>query len=158
METYLFDFAQSLSKHLANFDTAWKERQCTELVEILISCQRDAVSGSPLSGNARARREKVEYYIEANIENPQLSPATIVDACGVSLSALHALFHAEGKTLMRHVLDKRLNLAAQRLRCATYQQMSIGDLAFECGFSDLSHFCRSFKVRFGHSPKMGRTS
>ena len=31
--------------------------------------------------------------------------------------------------------------------------MSLTQIAFECGFADAAHFCRQFKRRFKQSPK-----
>jgi AraC-like DNA-binding protein len=35
---------------------------------------------------------------------------------------------------------------------------AISDIAFACGFNELSHFSRAFKARFGQSPRHYRAS
>jgi AraC-like DNA-binding protein len=36
---------------------------------------------------------------------------------------------------------------------ARYQEERISDIALRSGFSDISHFNRSFHRRFGHTPR-----
>src|SRR5688500_20264350 len=36
--------------------------------------------------------------------------------------------------------------------------ISVAQIAYECGFSDLSTFHRAFKARFGETPEIGRAS
>jgi len=47
------------------------------------------------------------------------------------------------------VMKKRLNLAAELLQNTS---LSIGDVTYECGFENQTHFSRVFKEKFGMSP------
>jgi AraC-like DNA-binding protein len=49
----------------------------------------------------------------------------------------------------RWVMKKRLNLATELLQNT---RLSIGEITFECGFENQTHFSRVFKGRFGISP------
>jgi AraC-like DNA-binding protein len=54
---------------------------------------------------------------------------------------------------MRYVWNRRLDRCRDDLKkpCASAQR--VADIAFRWGFSDLSHFSRAFKARFGMSPR-----
>jgi AraC-like DNA-binding protein len=49
--------------------------------------------------------------------------------------------------------ELRLGKAARLLAMTTKR---ISDIAFECGFNDLSYFNRSFRRRFGLTPTAAR--
>jgi len=59
-----------------------------------------------------------------------------------------------GVTPHQYVLRTRLRQAAIRL---TTKSMKIIDVAFDCGFGDISNFNRTFRAEFGMSPRVYRT-
>jgi AraC-like DNA-binding protein len=50
-------------------------------------------------------------------------------------------------------MDRRLVGAAADLKDPALGSRGIGAIAFDWGFSDLSHFTRRFKQRFGCRPR-----
>jgi AraC-like DNA-binding protein len=54
----------------------------------------------------------------------------------------------------RWVLKKRLNLAAELL---TNTELPIGDITYETGFENQTHFSRTFKEKYGITPSRYRT-
>jgi transcriptional regulator GlxA family with amidase domain len=57
-----------------------------------------------------------------------------------------------GRSFTKHLLDQRLEQAAALLRDPRRQDRQIADVARETGFTDLSHFNRVFRRRFGDTP------
>ena len=57
-----------------------------------------------------------------------------------------------GKSFSEHLLDRRLERAAVLLRDAAGANSRIADVAFACGFGDLSYFNRVFRRRYGATP------
>jgi transcriptional regulator GlxA family with amidase domain len=55
-------------------------------------------------------------------------------------------------------LDKRLDRAVDLLRDPRHAGKKIVDIAFATGFTDVSHFNRSFRRRFGDTPSGVRTT
>jgi AraC family transcriptional regulator, positive regulator of tynA and feaB len=157
LESYLMDYASGVSKHVDQFDIVRKEKLCADFIEMLVSSLTEPPPWASLSGPVRVRREIIERYIEDNIENPLLSPALIVNACNISLSTLYSIFNAEEQPVMRYIRAKRLELAYKRLQSFVCRDFSISEIAYSCGFSDLSHFCHGFKDRFGQSPRVVRS-
>jgi AraC-like DNA-binding protein len=62
------------------------------------------------------------------------------------------LFEA-GASFTARLTERRLHKAAERL---AHGEGRISDIAFECGFNDLSYFNRCFRRRFGLTPTAAR--
>ena len=87
------------------------------------------------------------------IGDDSLSPTSAAAALGCSVRTLHAACQREGRSFGRMLLDVRLNAAEEALRSTPALSRRVGPIAFACGFSDLSHFSRVFRARFGVAPR-----
>jgi len=90
-------------------------------------------------------------FARANLDDPDLGPETLAAAGPMSVRSLNRLFGALGVTPMRWVWSERLE--ASRAALLQGEVRSVTDAAFAHGFSELGHFSRSFKRRFGISPR-----
>jgi AraC-like DNA-binding protein len=88
--------------------------------------------------------------------NPDLTPADVARAVGVSSRTLARAFAAHGESVMRRVLDERVRQAARLLRSRAHAHRSVTEIAFRCGFNDLSHFGRVFAGRMHVTPSAWR--
>ncbi|MBO9379895.1 helix-turn-helix domain-containing protein [Sphingomonas histidinilytica] len=102
-------------------------------------------------GYARANR-----FIETHIKEPSLGTATVAAACGMSARQLTRLFEAEGETVSRVILRRRLERCRLDLLSPTLAHRTIGEIAFAWGFNNLSHFSESFRRAYGCSPRAYR--
>ncbi|WP_431015108.1 helix-turn-helix domain-containing protein [Bradyrhizobium pachyrhizi] len=91
--------------------------------------------------------------VDRRLREPGLGVAAIAAAVGISERYVHKLFERAGTTFASHVMDRRLDGAARDLRDPALAGRAIGDIAFDWGFSDLSHFTRRFRHRFGCTPR-----
>ena len=71
----------------------------------------------------------------------------------ISERYVHKLFERAGTTFACYVMERRLEGVARDLRDPAMAGRAIGDMAFDWGFADLSHFARRFKQRFGCTPR-----
>ncbi|HEY5953042.1 MAG TPA: AraC family transcriptional regulator [Terrimicrobiaceae bacterium] len=70
--------------------------------------------------------------------------------CHRSLSSFKREFRrCYGTTPGKWLIGRRLECAAQMLRSTN---MSMTEIALECGFEEPAHFSRTFKTKFGRSP------
>lgn len=104
-----------------------------------------------ISGYRADNLEKVRAFALANLSNNALTVQSMADAGGVSARTLNRLFASMGTTPMRWVLHERLRLSKCYLQDG--RARSVTEAAFMVGFSDLSHFSRTFKQYFGHTPE-----
>jgi AraC-like DNA-binding protein len=96
---------------------------------------------------------RVRKYIDANLDDPELSPGMIAAANGISVRYLHCLFEPEGTTMVQYVIKKRLVRCRRDLLNPVMAHRTITDIAFSWGFQNSTHFSRRFKDEFGLSPQ-----
>src|SRR5262249_6021797 len=92
-------------------------------------------------------------FIERNLGNPDLNIRRIAEELDMSTRSIQRIFGEMGFTPRGYILERRIDAAAERLKRSDCQQMSITDIGYPVGFSDLSHFVRCFRARFGVSPR-----
>ena len=90
--------------------------------------------------------------IEARLADPNLDPASVAAAAGVSLRRAQMLMAAQGMTIVAYMQNRRLEECRKALRSPAFASSNIGEIAFAWGFADLSHFSRVFRKRFGVTP------
>jgi AraC-like DNA-binding protein len=100
----------------------------------------------------RLASERVEKVI-AILRRDLVNPPTLEDigrAAGCSPFHLSRTFSAEtGKTIPQYIRDLRMERAAELLKTGKY---NVTEVAFEVGYSSLSHFSTAFHQTFGCCP------
>jgi AraC family transcriptional activator of tynA and feaB len=104
----------------------------------------------PLAGTLLVHRAKA--YVEANLGDPTLDPSQLALAVGISLRRLQQLFQERNENIADWIWEQRLKVAASQLLDPGTLSLSIGALAYNCGFINQSHFSRRFKDRYGMPP------
>lgn len=102
-----------------------------------------------------ALRQRVLDFIDQNIENPYLSPDFIIQRFNVSRAHLYRAFIKDGG-ISNAIRDKRLDAAFQAIVHPKFNGQSITHIAFAHGFSNVTHFSRIFRNRFGLTPNEAR--
>jgi len=95
-------------------------------------------------------------FCQQNLHKAELTPQVVAAYCGVSVRTLHLRFKALGQTFGTWLLESRLNACSRALKDPFQQNRTISEIAYSCGFNDLSHFNKSFRARFGMSPREWR--
>jgi len=125
--------------------------------DVLINIIRSAFHHVPenirhVSRSGSPKREACAF-IERNLSDPDLNIRRIAEELDMSTRSIQRIFGEMGFTPRGYILERRIDAAAERLRRADFQHTSITDIAFAVGFSDLSHFVRCFRGKFGVSPR-----
>lgn len=107
-------------------------------------------------GLRAGRLHAVLNQMKSNFRNPALSAPSVGLQLGLSGRYVQDLLAATGSSFSERILELRLQDAKKMLVDPRHQDKRIGDIAFEVGFSDISYFNRSFKRRFGCSPRAAR--
>ncbi|MET3771519.1 AraC-like DNA-binding protein [Arthrobacter nitrophenolicus] len=94
----------------------------------------------------------IREYIEANLSDPTLSPASIAAAHFISTRHLHNVFHESGTTVASWIRSQRLDGARRDLRDPLHAGKPVGAIAARWGILDAAHFSRTFRDAFGVSP------
>ncbi|MCK1732943.1 helix-turn-helix domain-containing protein [Bradyrhizobium sp. 138] len=127
-------------------------RALIELVAVSLS-RRSRAGAAESESLADATTLALKRAIHRRLREPGLAVADIADAVGISERYVHKLLARSGASFTDYVIDHRLDGAARDLRNPAMADRAIGTLAFDWGFSDLSHFSRRFKQRFGCRPR-----
>jgi AraC-like DNA-binding protein len=144
------------------FDDGRAARLFGEHLIDLLALALDARGGGRRSaerGGARAAYlARVLHEIESRSAEPGLSAAAIAAQLEVTPRYVHLLLEETGRSFSQHVLERRLERAAARLRDPLWRERKIAEIALDVGFADLSHFNRVFRRRFGDTPSALRAS
>ncbi|WAL93201.1 helix-turn-helix domain-containing protein [Streptomyces sp. Je 1-369] len=100
-------------------------------------------------------------YVDANLRDRNLTPATVAEAQHISIRYLHKLFEGRGSTVGRWIQHRRLEEARRELARPARDDITVAAVARRWGFASATHFSRSFRTAYGMSPsdwRAGRTS
>jgi AraC-like DNA-binding protein len=92
---------------------------------------------------------RIVRFIGGHHGQEGLSPRDASRALGCSVSSIHKYCAAAGTSFGRMVMTARMSHAAYLL---ARDDTRIAEIAFDCGFASISHFCRTFKAIYGVAP------
>lgn len=149
----LGDHVVSLSHHLGKADPADRE-MISEASLVMLA--RLLTPQARLTDEARRLKPSVQLYralrfIELHYRDPSLDVRVISQVIGVPRSTLYRLFEPAGG-INRHITSLRLSHAFTTLSDPG-ETRSVSNIAFDLGFRDPGHFSRSFKRRYGLTPR-----
>lgn len=123
-----------------------------DLAALAVGASTSDEADADRSSIGRARLELAKREIVRRRREPDLKVTSIAREQGVTPRYLQRLFEAEGSSFSEFLRDSRLDLAFDMLKDGSHDHAGISTVAYECGFSDLSHFNRSFRKRFERTP------
>jgi AraC-like DNA-binding protein len=91
--------------------------------------------------------------IVENSNRRDLSVGSVAAHFGLTARNLQRLFESDGTTFSEFLLAQRLSRAYTMLTEPGWARTSVGAIAYDAGFGDLSYFNRSFKRRYGATPR-----
>ncbi|AON53785.1 helix-turn-helix domain-containing protein [Herbaspirillum seropedicae] len=141
----------ALSNEIASLDQAVQgsvSRSTLELLGIALSGQ---LPSSTFGANAAMLR-RVQDYILQHLHEEDLNPTKVAEANHISLRYLYMLFQRSDTTVSEYILHNRLHACKQALTDPAFKRIQISEIAFRWGFNSTSHFCRTFKERYGAAP------
>lgn len=100
-----------------------------------------------------SRRRAILEYIDHNLADPDLGIGRLAREFGMSSRTIHKLFEGESHTIARTIWERRLERCREEMVDPSLTGRSITEIAHLWGFSDSQHFSRSFKQRFGLTPR-----
>jgi AraC-like DNA-binding protein len=132
--------------------------QVTDLVVAAVGRADEAAQASAGRGIRAARYKLVMEEIHRRYSEPMLNGERIARALGVSIRYIQQLFEENGRTLSAEIMNERLKAVRRSLSDPSCDEHKISEIAYRCGFSDLSYFNRAFRQKFGETPKTARGS
>ncbi|SAL11416.1 AraC family transcriptional regulator [Caballeronia udeis] len=130
-------------------------------LDLLAACLLPKAQERVAQGDPRLApmlRAQAASYIEQHLLDPDLGPAALCKALGISRTALYELFAESGESggVAKRIKDQRLDEALRRLTSPKHARQRVAEVAYSVGFASDSTFSRAFKERFGCTPNEAR--
>ncbi len=148
----LSSYFDSLQLYLNNkglFSDEIVKSKVRELISVLINTDRTGETRHIFGNLFRASEYEFKDTIAKNIFE-DLNIEDLAFLCSLSLSSFKRKFKAVyGTSPNKYITSKRLDKAQTLLRTT---KLSVSEIAYDCGFSDVSYFSKSYKKYFNASP------
>ncbi len=136
-------------------DAEWNSL-AQSLVDLLLTLAHQLAASTSDAGSSAAQAallHRICQTIERRLDDPDLVPARVAQAEGISERYLQKLFETVGDNFTHYVRERRLQRAWADLSNPTEAHRSISEIAYAYGFGDSAHFSRAFRHRFGLPPR-----
>jgi AraC-like DNA-binding protein len=159
--------APQLLRIVNSAQSALAERTAAAAVELISLALESLAEGPPHSEDAVALPHgpsadalvwRTRELIGRQLDDTELSPTRLANQVHVSLRRLQEVFKSHGTTPSDCIWDMRLEFARGLLASPQHQQDSVSTIAYRAGFSELAHFSRRFRQRYGVSPRDYRST
>ncbi len=91
-------------------------------------------------------------YMRRHSNDPELTPAVAAAHLRMSVRSVHKLMRETGRSFCTWLLHERIDQCLRAIRNPALKHMRISEIAWSCGFSDVSYFNGVFKLRLGMTP------
>ena len=105
------------------------------------------------SAIAWQRRKDVIQFIEDNLRDPELSPASISAGLRISPRYLRTVFAPGGEKMSAYILRRRLEECARQMCNPAWGVHTLTEIAFSWGFNSAAHFTRTFHEKYAMPPR-----
>jgi AraC-like DNA-binding protein len=150
------DYSDLLLRHPGAVDEAGMAiaAHLTDLVALGLGARGDLALAARRGGLRAIRLKAVLMILEKRFTEPDFSAQKLAAAAGLSERYVNELLYEAGASFTMRLNELRLRKAAELLTRGGESRIS--DIAFDCGFNDLSYFNRCFRRRFGLTPSAAR--
>lgn len=126
---------------------------CRNIIErILIYCSCHG-RGKEFSKKNSGKVDEAVAWVGMHFRE-NISLSDVAERFNYSPNYFSEIFHnIKGVSFKRYLVNKRLDCAKKIL---DRMDISVTDLCIECGFSDTTHFSKSFKKKYGMTPSQYR--
>ncbi|HEY0296396.1 MAG TPA: helix-turn-helix transcriptional regulator, partial [Bordetella sp.] len=127
------------------------------LVSLLAAAYCESVSAAESSSDTETDRWlRLVAFIDANLDDANLSVERIAHELKVSKRWVHRLFESHGQQYSAYLRQLRLQHAREELESDRLRHLSVTEIGLRNGFRDSSHFSRSFREHYGIPPSSYR--
>lgn len=147
---YLKDYLSMLRRHLPILPEASAPRLAAGILQSLAICLQ-TTHGADHEPLFRSERERVEWFIERHLDDPDLGVGRLASLTGLARARLYRLYAGEGGVAAA-IRRNRLEHARQMLGNVGEHQ-SVGAIARAAGFREQAQFSRAYRAHFGVAPR-----
>lgn len=148
------DLIFSIFQQLPNISEAEAEPLANNLMDMVsLTLSSVYADASCITTNSNRKLQKIQRYIEDNLQNSELTLHHIANEFHISPRYLCKLFEHEGTTPTRWIIGRRLEQCYQMLKNSGEASKSVAEIAYSNGFNNICSFNKFFKAQYGHTPK-----
>ncbi|WP_329376479.1 helix-turn-helix domain-containing protein [Streptomyces sp. NBC_01351] len=155
MGAILSRFIGTLGAHAAECGPHELARLGTIALDLATACLAQHVDAyDALSGEVRdqALRERINAFIDDNLDSTELTPQAIASRHHISLRRLHLLFRGQPESVAASVRRRRLERCAAELVRPGGHARPVHAIAARWGFTNAAVFSRAFREAYGLTP------
>lgn len=143
-------FLSALGPALAAADAQTSAQLGEAALDLAAIALSELAGGDVISLNdaAEGLRARAKAEMSFRLGDASFTTVDLAASLRVSPRRLQEVFAQAGETPMKWLWERRLSLAAERLRDPSWAGASITEIAFRSGFSDAAQFSRRFRARF----------
>jgi AraC-like DNA-binding protein len=150
--------SQVLRKYWGEFHQGLDEQTASRIAIAILDLIGAAYADLPQaladrSSLGTAHRIRIVNYIEARLNDPDLTPTRIAEACKMTARYLHHLFSDQDETVARYILRRRLEACSRALASSSQRGRTVTAIAFDYGFNSPTHFGRVFRAQYHMTPR-----
>jgi len=123
-----------------------------DLMTLALGASGESAELAQSRGLRAARTREIIALINARFADPAFSTQEVCRKLGLSQRYMQELLEETGRSFTQRVLELRLQKARAKLVDRRNDGLKIGEIAFACGFGDISYFNQVFRRRFGAAP------
>ncbi len=123
-----------------------------DLALTFLAGRLDALDTLPAETRHSALLVRVDAFIDRNLGDPDLRPATIAAHHHISVRLLHQLFRDRPETVAAGIRRRRLERCHADLTDPRLRDRTVHETATRWGFRHPSDFSRAFRTAYGASP------
>jgi AraC-like DNA-binding protein len=133
-------------------------RHVHDLLALALGSAGDARAAAREGGLRAARLKAAKALVRRHLADHRLSAELVARHLQISARSVQRLFEAEGTRFSDFVTAERLASAYHVLATTGRRDLSIANVALNCGFGDVSYFNRKFRDRYHATPSDVRYS
>ena len=117
--------------------------------QVFAACLEEAPTGEA-EEKEKNLEEEICRYLEEHLYDPELSLNSVADQFGVSTKMIGLICRKKyNQTFLNYVRDRQIQHATEMLRDT---DLSLEEIARQCGFANILTFRRNFKAVTGVNP------
>ena len=147
-------FIRQLHTEIDDIDPISVARLHASTVDLLATAlgEQGGIGGASSESHVLLRR-RVGAFIEEHLGDPDLSCEMIASAERISQRYLRKIFETSSQSVSELIWARRLDQAKRDLADPQLSHIAVTGIGYDVGYKDAAHFSRSFKAKFGLTPR-----
>jgi len=146
-------FLESLPSQADRLDLAAGQVIRNQFLELAALCLSQDTGSKPAASSAKALALfRIRAAIERGLTDPSLNGERVATSAGVSVRYANKLLAERNSSLGRLIHTLRLERCRKALGDPLQRHRTLSEIAYAWGFSDMTHFGRSFRKAYGMLP------